>query len=177
MACLFNSGKVLAYLCVFGVAIAAAPSGWGKDCRDDSNVKLSADVDKNTGMCGHLTAHILNEQLPPNETHKGRSVFVDRQQFLTVWNHYVAAKGIKEYKCAKDGGHTIAVTKLKLGKNVETIKAYSCTDDNCTTGHKEGHNFSSIAFWYRLVEAHQKGCDNPKPRWILVSAHPADPVK
>jgi hypothetical protein len=176
----------IAFMCVFGATMLATSSCWAEkpDCRKNTDVQASADPDKNTGMCGHLAVHILGLPLPPspNDTRDTKSVFLDKAQFLTVWQHYLDSTKIDPFACStKNNGKVVDVSKLGMEegkKGVTAIKGYSCTDKQCTNGHRKELDFAKVRFNFVLVTKDYKKSQNCKNDaanyWILVGAYPTN---
>jgi hypothetical protein len=78
-------------LALFVLGLCAwAPLALADECRTIKEVKDSAVPDQNSGMGGHVLAHIFGETPPTGHTHDKRTLFKDRNQFLDVWQHYIA---------------------------------------------------------------------------------------
>ena len=136
----------------------ASPSALAAACRDIETVKQSANADSNTGMGGHVTAHILGMQPPPGVTQNGRTLFSERAKFEKAWKTYVNVI-TNPRSCS---GNNNIPQDFNLGYYID---AYSCraADGNgkCTQWDSFTANKVAVAFFRK-----------PNGTWILNTAYP-----
>jgi hypothetical protein len=175
---LSRSSIMLGILCVFAIAMTAAPSAWGdNECKKDKNVIESAELAKNTAMCGHVKTHILGEALPPKQSRQGKTIFPNSRLFRDVWAKYVASN--KEVSCStdKNPGQEVAVVDLFKGKQ-DKIGGASCSaagNSQCTNPKPTNGKFTKVAFYFAQVKP--EDCPTAKKTsafWILVTSYPTN---
>ena len=142
-------------------------------CRDTPDVQASADPDKNTGMNGHITQHILGMR-PPQDKDKngkllysqdGKTLFADRSKAQAAWRQYQYISS--PVGCSgKEAHQSVSLKDLKIS----SLDAYSCTAANangeCTT--KTLYVAKSVFFAFN---------NDPTYKWILVTMYPEPLLK
>jgi hypothetical protein len=129
-------------------------------CRVTPNVAESADPDKNTGMNGHVTAHILGMRPPKGESQSGRTLFADKTKASAAWRQY---QYVKDPVGCSGKAASQSVSLKDLG--ISNLDAYSCTAANangeCTA--KTLYVAKSVFFGFIL---------DPTYKWILNTMYP-----
>jgi hypothetical protein len=163
----------LALAIVSGLA-SVSPAHAGP-CRDTVDVQASADPDKNTGMHGHITQHILGMR-PPQDKDKngkllysqdakdGKTLFADKTKAQAAWRQYQYISN--PVGCSgKEAHQSVSLHDLKMN----SLDAYSCTAANangeCTA--KTLYVAESVFFAFN---------NDPTYKWILVTMYP-EPLK
>jgi hypothetical protein len=130
-------------------------------CRDTKPaVEASADPDKNTGMHGHITQHILGMTPPKGDSQQGKTLFADKTKAQAAWRQYKYISN--PVGCSGNEAHqSVSLHDLKIS----SLDAYSCTAANakgeCTA--KTLYVARSVFFAFN---------NDPTYKWILVTMYP-----
>ena len=93
-------------------------------CNTIPSVITSADANQNTGLGGHLTAHIYGMNPPAGYTQNGRTLFAGRGKWESVWRQYRLYIPLP-VNC---GGGAAAHQLCTLAQlHIAWLDAYACT--------------------------------------------------
>jgi hypothetical protein len=147
-------------LLALGSALAAwtvsEPASAATACRDIDTVQQSADLNKNTGMGGHVTQHILGMNPPSGMSQQGKTLFKDGEKFGRAWGQY---KNISNPKFCTGNSSIQQVFQIS-----GLVDALSCRAVDGAGKCTKYDSFASDTIAFAFI--------NSGGKWILNTAYP-----